>query len=296
MILSPSFKVYIGLTKTTVRKRWLSHIHRANKENRNHPLYNAIRKYGTENFCVDTLHTGLSIKEARNLEKQEIAVVRTEWPGMSFNISDGGETDGEFGSKIFWDSMNKDKEAKRKYLEKLSNIKKENDWSDYAALTAANMQWRKDNPKLAYKMSTRALRVINNAKGAKRNTEPPKGPIRESKKVALYKKSKISRMNALKQWEKRTEEEKEQLADKIRESVKSYYEENPDYKEKVAKQLESARDCIDREKQGKAASRGIKHFWIELKKDPVRYAEHIARRKATLIATLERKKNDKQNV
>lgn len=43
-----------------------------------------------------------------------------------------------------------------------------------------------------------------------------------------------------------------------------------------------ARKHIDRNKQGKAASKGLKAWWASLKADPVRYAAHLAARKETL--------------
>ena len=50
-------------------------------------------------------------------------------------------------------------------------------------------------------------------------------------------------------------------------------------------QLERARNAIDRSKQAPAASKGLKKFWEDLKKDPVRYKDYIERRKQTLKAT-----------
>ena len=48
---------------------------------------------------------------------------------------------------------------------------------------------------------------------------------------------------------------------------------------------------MDRKVQGAAASKGLKGFWAEIKKDPERYAAYMASRNKTLLETLERKKN-----
>ena len=42
-------------------------------------------------------------------------------------------------------------------------------------------------------------------------------------------------------------------------------------------------------KQGKAASEGLKRWWADLKADPERYQEYMDRRKNTLSKTLKKK-------
>lgn len=51
-------KCYIGQTIKTVEKRWLVHQSDARRKNRysyNYPLYRAIRKYGIDNFSIETI-------------------------------------------------------------------------------------------------------------------------------------------------------------------------------------------------------------------------------------------------
>ena len=83
-------------------------------------------------------------------------------------------------------------------------------------------------------------------------------------------------------WASRSETEKLTVAGKISVTLKKYYE-NGDRVDR--EQLERARSAIDRSKQAPAASKGLKKFWEDLKKDPVRYKDYIERRKQTLKAT-----------
>ena len=48
-------KVYIGLTTTTIQKRWSTHKRYAIGKYKNHPLYNAMNLYGINNFTIDKI-------------------------------------------------------------------------------------------------------------------------------------------------------------------------------------------------------------------------------------------------
>lgn len=49
-------KIYIGKTLATVEKRWKEHLSTYQKETENHrPLYSAMKKYGIDNFLIDTI-------------------------------------------------------------------------------------------------------------------------------------------------------------------------------------------------------------------------------------------------
>jgi hypothetical protein len=54
--------------------------------------------------------------------------------------------------------------------------------------------------------------------------------------------------------------------------------------------VSKARQNIDRSIQGPAASKGIKTFWENLRKDPSAYEAHINQRKQTLAETNRKKK------
>lgn len=83
---SPSGKKYFGITKNP-RKRWSN----GSGYSRNHHFFNAILKYGWDNFSHEILHNGLSMERACELEKQYIETYRTNEAEYGYNNSTGGE-------------------------------------------------------------------------------------------------------------------------------------------------------------------------------------------------------------
>ena len=83
---SPSGKVYIGITKRKPEYRW----NKGKGYSKDQLLfYRAIKKYGWDNFTHEILYTGLSEKDAKNIE---ISLIRQyKSLGMSYNITDGGD-------------------------------------------------------------------------------------------------------------------------------------------------------------------------------------------------------------
>ena len=62
---SPSGKVYIGITQQEPKKRWLGGLGYQKQEH----FWNAIQKYGWDNFKHEILFSGLSKNEAEDKEK-----------------------------------------------------------------------------------------------------------------------------------------------------------------------------------------------------------------------------------
>lgn len=77
-------KFYIGISNN-VKKRWNSHKYFSTKGT-NHPLYNALRKYGFDKFKIETLYTFKSRQEAC---EKEIELIQKLSP--HYNIAKGGE-------------------------------------------------------------------------------------------------------------------------------------------------------------------------------------------------------------
>lgn len=84
---SPSGKKYFGITKNT-RRRWGGN---GSGYSRNPHFYNAILKYGWDNFTHEILHDGLSQEDACTLERRYIEAYRTNEFAFGYNRSVGGE-------------------------------------------------------------------------------------------------------------------------------------------------------------------------------------------------------------
>lgn len=92
---SPSGKVYIGITKQSVQRRWQHGKHYDN----NDYFYRAIQKYGWDNFNHDILYTNLTQEEASKKEQELIKFYKSTNPNFGYNISIGGEF-GSLGHKL----------------------------------------------------------------------------------------------------------------------------------------------------------------------------------------------------
>jgi hypothetical protein len=273
-ITSPSGRMYVGYTSLAVAERWRHHRNRADGgEAPNHPFYCEIRQYGAQAFGVETLETVSGLEEALFLEKKYIA----ECPGeLRLNLSPGGHDDAWFGRQHFWMRMRNNPEERAAYLQKLSDTKKANDWSDYALLSRKAEQWRKEHPREAYKMAYRAQRI------ARRNQpEPlPKPPeTQEERKQRLmwkYRRSEMTRQAALRTWGSRSREERAEIGAKLSAAgIARAAAIDPDQRRHMT---EKARAAIDREKQCVAVSEGSKKYWEELRKDPERYRALMERK------------------
>lgn len=93
-LTSPSNKVYIGITKQRIKKRWLN-----GKGYKKCPaIFNAINKYGWESFKKEILYEGLNEEEAKVLEKQLIKQYNSFNKKYGYNLTEGG--DGTCGRKF----------------------------------------------------------------------------------------------------------------------------------------------------------------------------------------------------
>lgn len=81
---SPSGKSYIGITKNNPEKRWKGGWGYYEQTK----FFNAIKKYGWENFNHEVLETGLSLKKAWEREKYYIA--KFDSFGNGYNADEGG--------------------------------------------------------------------------------------------------------------------------------------------------------------------------------------------------------------
>ncbi len=290
-IISPAGDGYIGYTVLDLNERWRHHVNRALIEKREHPFYEAIRKYGPDRFKIMGIAKFADRLYAQQMEQETIRALPAEF---LYNISPGGIEDAGFGGKIFWERLNADPAKRDRFLRKLSQIKKERDWSDYEALSKAAQKWRKENPREAYKLSHRAARI---AARKQKNATDPDSEIK-NKEFTLkerlmwkYKRADVTRENALNLWANRTEAERHEVGEKISKAAKERwsYIKDPEQRSLLTRK---ARESVDRQKQGVAASQGLKQFWVDLRNDPERYDAYMKKRTASLKRTMERKKRN----
>lgn len=83
--ISPSGKIYVGITSMKPKARW--------ENGAGYPkckvFYQAIQKYGWDNIQHIIIATGLGEGTAKNMEKDLIAFNKAK--GISYNITDGGD-------------------------------------------------------------------------------------------------------------------------------------------------------------------------------------------------------------
>lgn len=84
---TPSGKVYIGITSTSITKRWK---HGKGYEGCS-AFYRAITKYGWDNIKHEVVFAGLSKEEACRKEQELIAQYDSANPSHGYNLTLGGE-------------------------------------------------------------------------------------------------------------------------------------------------------------------------------------------------------------
>jgi group I intron endonuclease len=82
-------KMYVGQTSQPFRKRWNRHKSPMNHR-RSSYLFNAICKYGAENFNVETLAIVETKQEMDFYEKELIKFLDLRNPDKGYNLTDGG--------------------------------------------------------------------------------------------------------------------------------------------------------------------------------------------------------------
>ena len=85
-------KVYIGQTNQPLRRRWGLHKSRASKnEGYTAHLYNAIRKYGLDNFSIKEIATCNTEEWSNYLERLYILIHDSMNPKTGYNMTSGGD-------------------------------------------------------------------------------------------------------------------------------------------------------------------------------------------------------------
>lgn len=84
---SPSGKIYIGITSTSVKKRWAN----GNGYKTQPLMKKAIEKYGWDNFTHEIIATNIDRETAYEMEKYFISKFKSNEKEFGYNISAGGE-------------------------------------------------------------------------------------------------------------------------------------------------------------------------------------------------------------
>lgn len=88
-------KVYVGQTTVSVKRRWSGHLQDAKREGRKYRLHNAILKYGTDAFTIETLAACADKDTLDKLERYFICeVFQSTNDLLGYNIDRGGKSTG----------------------------------------------------------------------------------------------------------------------------------------------------------------------------------------------------------
>ena len=84
-------KIYIGQTIRSLSDRWAEHLRASNNNSYLH-IHCAMRKYGANNFSIETIDTATSKEELDHKEKFWISHFNSTDPCFGYNCSYGGES------------------------------------------------------------------------------------------------------------------------------------------------------------------------------------------------------------
>lgn len=81
-------KIYIGITTKSIEERFARHVNSAEKSK--YRIHTAIRKYGRDNFVIETLSVVSSQEEANELEIKLIQELNATDYNIGYNMAIGG--------------------------------------------------------------------------------------------------------------------------------------------------------------------------------------------------------------
>jgi len=137
---SPSGKVYIGITVTTLKERIRIHLRSVRKDSRT-PFHEAIRKYKSENINWEIIDRADKWNELCKLEKKYIKLYNSYKNG--YNLTLGGE--GTFGLKHDEEWCIQNSKIRKIFFQNPQNRKMQ---------SLANKKAHEENPKQAIEHSS----------------------------------------------------------------------------------------------------------------------------------------------
>jgi len=121
-------KMYIGQTRNSISTRFSEHRSQALRGSKNSILYNAIRKYGIDNFEITLLEDHIELESLDEREIYYISEYKSNDGHTGYNLTSGGgngfvmseevcrkASERMLGYKPSQESIDKMKETKRKY-------------------------------------------------------------------------------------------------------------------------------------------------------------------------------------
>lgn len=183
-LTSPSGKSYIGITSQTVAQRWWKH-----KNNASHDralrmgseclaLYDAIRKYGSEGFQVETLAIA-DFDYLKDLEQKAIIAFKTKTP-HGYNLTDGG--DGALGANPTQESRQKMSAAGLKRLANPEELQRVRQAISKAGAVKVEKWWALSEDERIAKRKEHAAKL----EAANRFTPEVRAKMSEAKKGLTY--------------------------------------------------------------------------------------------------------------
>lgn len=116
-----SGKRYIGMTISTIKKRWATHIEHAKRKPTGH-FHAAIRKYGADNFVIRHFASATNLAYLKELEQIIIRQENTQDRTIGYNVTKGGDGGPPWGRKAIENSAAKRRGSKlsKQTLERMS--------------------------------------------------------------------------------------------------------------------------------------------------------------------------------
>lgn len=198
---TPSGKVYIGITRQDVEKRW-----GGGHGYRYHPYFwNAIQKYGWGNIKHEILLDGLSESEACEKEKEYILKYQSNNSTFGYNLTTGGES----GYTISSES-----------IEKISARAKRQAVEERELRSARQKEWNaKRTPEEKKALMEKAVRTRRERYSAEERAEQYRRAVESAKKTNAAKGGK-------------SPEERSAISERMKKYWERYHEAHPRKKKK----------------------------------------------------------------
>lgn len=211
-LTSPSGKSYVGQTKIEPEKRWL----RGKGYRTSSAIYNAIKKYGWDNFNKEILLENLTREEANFYEEKYINEMNTLSPN-GYNLQKGGNN-------------HQVCEKTRELLRQRQREKDTPEWRAKISKTLKDYLWSmtpEERKKNRGRAQTQEIRKIRSEKSKKMWENRSESEKREIGNKISYAKNHLS------------EEDQRRRSENIRRSRLAYIASHPNYTEEHSKRVKS---------------------------------------------------------